>query len=170
MFQAARTSAYAGGCLEPDPRRYIWGGRSICRFFHVARSTFGQATNFAMQPVLDPEPILRYGCTMPWRMPLLCYGSATWGVILQSQLRGCFPVCHLQSRCTGPRPSSWNLSRSFSRWLLPSEARWYRHLFGVCSLVSANTGWQMRAGISLGDLFDCCIAWNSALGAVGLSR
>ena len=82
----------------------------------MARSTFGQATNFAMQPVLDPEPILRYGCTMPWRMPLLCYGSATWGVILQSQLRGCFPVCHLQSRCTGPRPSSWNLSRSFSRW------------------------------------------------------
>lgn len=171
MFQVARTSAYAGGCLEPDPRRYIWiiwGGRGIRRF-HLARSTSGP-TNFAMQPVLDPEPILRYGCTMPWRMPLLCYGSATWGVILQSQLRGCLPMCHLQSRCSGPRPSSWNLPQSFSRWLLPSQARWYRHLLGVCSLVSANSGRQMRAGISLGDLFGCCIAWMSAFGAVGLSR
>ena len=81
---------------------------------HLARST--GPTNFAMQPVLDPEPILRYGCTMSWRMPLLCYGSATWGVILQSQLRGCLPMCHLQPRCSGPRPSSWNLPRSFSRW------------------------------------------------------
>lgn len=110
MFQVARTSAYAGGCLEPDPHRYIWiiwGGRGIRRHFAGSSALEG----FTWQ---DPPPdLLILPCNQSltlnqsFDMDARCPGECPYYAMDQRHgVSSCRASCVVASQCVIYNPDA----------------------------------------------------------------